>query len=181
GRWYGDGRDGNDWIWDDFGREGTHDARKRAVAAARVRLCICDVGDDDDRNDDAIGGADDPHLCARWQTGRLKRTSLCSQWMVRLRLPDRLVGILARSDFRAMGAGAHRIADSDDGKRQFSARWNSLDRRRNLSMDPGQGSVPVLLPNALKLHHAARRVSFGRARRACARSSPRPLLHWLLL
>ena len=41
----------------------------RAVAADRICLRVRDVGRDDDWYDDAIGGADDSHLRARWQAG----------------------------------------------------------------------------------------------------------------
>ena len=49
-----------------------------ALAADRVCVRVRHVGRDDDRHDDAFGGADDPHLRACWPPERANRRPFAS-------------------------------------------------------------------------------------------------------
>ena len=51
------------WLADDMAMDGMD------MTGFRICLRLRDVDRDDDRYDDAIGGANDSHLCARWQAG----------------------------------------------------------------------------------------------------------------
>src|SRR5262249_3840291 len=67
---HGHGRHGHDRVPHDPGRHRHHGAGERAVDGNRVRLRVRDVGGDDGRHDDALGGADDAHVRARGPTGK---------------------------------------------------------------------------------------------------------------
>ena len=52
--------------------QASDDAGKLALAADRICLCLRHVGCDDDRHDDALSGADHPHLRTCWTPSRRK-------------------------------------------------------------------------------------------------------------
>ena len=68
---------------------------ERPMAANRVRLRFRHVGRDDDRHDDAFGGADDPYLRPRWATGGERRQAVRRERLVRSRVPIVLDGLFA--------------------------------------------------------------------------------------
>ena len=88
---------------DDF-RMWTHDARADAVANDGVRVRVRDVDRDDGRHDDAMGRADDSHVCPCEPTRRTAGHAAHCGYLVRgrlLRSVDRFRGVRHRS---AVGA-----------------------------------------------------------------------------
>src|SRR5215813_12101599 len=125
------------------------------MATCRVCLCPGDVDRHDDRDDDAIGGAHDSHLCARRQTGGNRRSTVRGKRLVCFWLFYRLDRVLVRGNLDAMGAGTRRVTYADDGKCQQRARSNRADRGGALPVDAAEGDVPFILPGAAIVHYAS--------------------------
>ena len=131
----------------------------RALERDRVRVRLRHVGGDDGRHDDALGGADDPHLCPRRPAGG-ERAASRSPRPAGSRPAICWPGSLLRSPQRSRNGrwSARACSTPDDGRRQQRARRPRADRRRALSMDAAQGRLSAAMPVAAPVHPAARRL-----------------------
>jgi len=88
---------------DDF-RMWTHDARADAVANDGVRVRVRDVDRDDGRHDDAMGRADDSHVCPCEPTRRTAGHAAHCGYLVRGRLLRSVDHFCAVRHWSAVGA-----------------------------------------------------------------------------
>src|SRR6185295_3159746 len=153
---------------------------EQALEPHRAHRHPWDVVGDDGWHDDAVGGADDPRLCARGTARADGRKTFRGDRLVCCRLSSHLERVCGARNTRASGVGVDRTDHARAGRGNESVRcWDSC-RSRPLSMEPAKTAMPLAMPEPVRLHSAPWRLQTRRSGSAYSGGDSWPLLHRLL-